>query len=379
MIGMIGMIRVLWILSLFVFFIINFSFSSKVDELKQQIFYIKQRIKEKKTKLYYQNLTKKEIERQLNQTWQEITEIEYKILVTNKEKQKLQKELKNLSNQVESIKLKIFHLNTLLENKVISFLKYNVDLFVVLFNAKNPDVFIDCSYFLRESIKQDIMLINELNEKNKELIEKNRKLLEVSKKLQDIEKKLKEEKKYYNSILERRQELLRKYQEEIDKTKQDIEYYESIQKEKYEELQRYIVSNINRNKIYRGGKFLWPTNSYVLTSYFGYRVHPIFGTTRFHSGVDIGASYGAPVYAAADGVVIYAGWYYGYGNTVIIDHGSGISTLYAHCSVLNVYKGQTVYKGQIIARVGSTGNSTGPHLHFEVQINGRPVNPLNYL
>ncbi|EAX46854.1 peptidase M23B [Thermosinus carboxydivorans Nor1] len=126
------------------------------------------------------------------------------------------------------------------------------------------------------------------------------------------------------------------------------------------------------------GAMLWPASG-PITSPFGWRTHPIFGTARFHSGIDIGADYGDPVAAADGGVVVYADWMGGYGKTVIIDHGGGISTLYAHNSELLVSEGQRVRKGQPIARVGSTGYSTGPHLHFEVRQNGSPVNPLGYL
>lgn len=126
------------------------------------------------------------------------------------------------------------------------------------------------------------------------------------------------------------------------------------------------------------GSMLWPADGPV-TSPFGWRTHPIFGTQRLHTGIDIGADYGDAVLAADGGVVIEADWLGGYGNAVIIDHGNGISTLYAHNSQLIVSEGQSVAKGQTISRVGSTGYSTGPHLHFEVRQNGSPVNPLDYL
>jgi len=126
------------------------------------------------------------------------------------------------------------------------------------------------------------------------------------------------------------------------------------------------------------GTMLWPAEGEI-TSPFGWRVHPIFGTQRLHTGIDIGADYGDSVRAADGGVVIHSDWMGGYGNAVIIDHGNGISTLYAHNSQLLVSEGQTVAKGQTISRVGSTGYSTGPHLHFEVRQNGSPVNPLNFL
>jgi murein DD-endopeptidase MepM/ murein hydrolase activator NlpD len=116
-----------------------------------------------------------------------------------------------------------------------------------------------------------------------------------------------------------------------------------------------------------------------LTSNFGWRIHPIYHTRRFHAGVDFGAPLGTAIGAADSGMVIYAGWYGGYGNAVILDHGSGLTTVYGHTSRLYVRVGQLVQKGQTIAAVGSTGLSTGPHLHFEVRRRGQVVNPLGYL
>ena len=116
-----------------------------------------------------------------------------------------------------------------------------------------------------------------------------------------------------------------------------------------------------------------------ITSQFGYRMHPILGYQKFHSGIDFGADEGTTIRAAVAGVVIYAQWYGGYGNAVILDHGGGITTLYGHTEGFYVAEGATVQKGQPIAAVGSTGLSTGPHLHFEVRQNGEPIDPAPYL
>ncbi|MDR7506381.1 MAG: M23 family metallopeptidase [Armatimonadota bacterium] len=116
----------------------------------------------------------------------------------------------------------------------------------------------------------------------------------------------------------------------------------------------------------------WPATG-DLSSFFGLRWN------AQHRGIDIAASPGAPIFAARSGRVVLAGWYGGYGLTVIVDHGRGYQTLYAHASAVLVRPGQQVRAGQLIARVGSTGVSTGPHLHFEFRVNGRPVNPLRYL
>ena len=126
------------------------------------------------------------------------------------------------------------------------------------------------------------------------------------------------------------------------------------------------------------GGMIWPISG-PITSEFGWRTHPITGDQRFHSGLDIGGDYGIPVHAAQSGTVTYAGWVSGYGNTVIIDHGGGITTLYGHNQSLAVSEGQSVSQGQTISYCGSTGNSTGPHCHFEVRQNGEPVSPYGYL
>lgn len=120
-----------------------------------------------------------------------------------------------------------------------------------------------------------------------------------------------------------------------------------------------------------------------ITSPFGYRTHPIFHSRIYHSGIDIGAGYGTPIKASNSGKVIMAGWYGGYGKVVIIDHGvvrgQPITTLYGHMSTINVTQGQKVNQGQTVGKVGTTGYSTGPHLHFEVRVKGQPRNPLNYI
>ncbi len=126
------------------------------------------------------------------------------------------------------------------------------------------------------------------------------------------------------------------------------------------------------------GRFILPVSGRISSEY-GYRVHPISGARRLHAGMDIAAGSGTPIGAAGDGTVIYAGWRGGYGNTVIVDHGGGIATLYAHQSRVGTSVGQSVRRGQVIGYVGSTGYSTGPHVHWEVRVNGSPQNPRGYL
>ena len=129
---------------------------------------------------------------------------------------------------------------------------------------------------------------------------------------------------------------------------------------------------------YSGSGFIWPSYTRTITSYYGPRTSPTAGASSYHRGIDIGASYGSGALAAADGVVSYTGWFSGGGNTVIIDHGNGLSTLYMHLSGFAVSQGSSVSAGQTVGYVGSTGISTGPHLHFAVMVGGSYVNPLGY-
>jgi len=171
----------------------------------------------------------------------------------------------------------------------------------------------------------------------------------------------------------------------IDSLKSDIDAFEKALKAQEaaeaaarEEIRRLTQSS-SQNTTYTGGAFAWPSVSTYITSPYGTRTHPVTGRVKTHSGIDVGASHGTNIFAAAAGTVIVSGWNSGgYGNYVVIDHGGGLTTLYAHCSSLLVSSGQKVSRGQVIAKVGSTGMSTGPHLHFEVLKNGSHTNPMAY-
>ncbi len=143
-------------------------------------------------------------------------------------------------------------------------------------------------------------------------------------------------------------------------------------------LQMLIEYFEDKRSLFASTPSIWPVRGWV-TSRFGNRTSPFSGIQKFHEGMDIAAQTGTPVVAAADGVVIKAGFGTGYGNMVELSHGYGIKTLYAHNSRLNVKAGQHVRRGDVVAYAGDSGSSTGPHLHYEVRLNGLPVNPAKYL
>ena len=170
--------------------------------------------------------------------------------------------------------------------------------------------------------------------------------------------------------------------EQAAREQREAERAARAERERLAREQRQAEQNSNSNVesfLPEGsGEMIYPITG-PITSEFGWRTHPIFGDSRFHSGLDIGGDYGMEIKAARGGVVSHAGWIDGYGNTIMIDHGGGLVTLYGHNQSLAVSVGATVKQGQVIAYCGSTGNSTGPHCHFEVRLNGEPVSPYDYL
>ena len=246
----------------------------------------------------------------------------------------------------------------------------------VLFGAKDFSDLMTRMDILKRIIKHDYDLIMKVKQ-DREIVVAARAQLEKDK--AEAEKLVADADAKRAAVEEKEAE----QQDLLDKAIYDRDTSEQA----YEELMaasEEVASMIRRsNMTYSGapagaGGMIWPLDGPV-TSEFGWRTHPIFGTARFHSGLDIGGEYGLPIYAAASGTVIHSGWISGYGNTVIIDHGGGVTTLYGHNDSLNVGVGQTVSQGQVIAMCGSTGNSTGPHCHFEVRENGEPVSPYGYL
>lgn len=176
-----------------------------------------------------------------------------------------------------------------------------------------------------------------------------------------------------------------KNESSIQKYRTNRAYYERAERElarQSEALSQMINRNTKGSTIKITSGFMKPISG-PITSPFGYRTHPIFKSKIFHSGIDIGGPNGGAIRAANSGKVIYSGWYGGYGKVVILDHGNyngkATTTLYGHMSNYIVGAGDVVRKGQVVGYEGSTGYSTGPHCHFEVRVNGRPQNPLNYL
>ena len=244
----------------------------------------------------------------------------------------------------------------------------------VLFGAKDFSDFLTRMDLLKRVIKQDYDLVQTVLAEKTEIEATQAELAEDKEKQSEQELKARQAREVMEMKVKKRQDLIDRMKS--DKAVFDKQYDELMAASK--QVARMIQNSHVSVPVTGSGAMIWPLNGPV-TSEFGWRVHPITGDQRFHSGLDIGGDYGLPISAAQSGTVTYAGWISGYGNAVIIDHGGGISTLYGHNESLAVSVGQSVSQGETIAYCGSTGNSTGPHCHFEVRANGEPVSPYSYL
>lgn len=245
----------------------------------------------------------------------------------------------------------------------------------VLFGANDFGDFTTRMELLKRVLNQDVTLIAKVKAERELILQKKAELERDKAAILELKQAAADKKRLIETRKDEREAVLDSAVNE--KETADRAYKELMETSR--RIEQMIRSSQSGSKGTEAtGALVWPADG-PITSPFGWRTHPIFGTQTFHTGVDIGADYGDTVVAADGGVVIYADWMGGYGKAVIIDHGGGISTLYAHNSQLVVSEGQRVQKGQQISLVGSTGYSTGPHLHFEVRQNGSPTNPMSYL
>ncbi|WP_208822104.1 murein hydrolase activator EnvC [Tolypothrix sp. PCC 7910] len=255
----------------------------------------------------------------------------------------------------------------------------------ILLQSENISDFISRRHQLKLVYQADRQILAKLNQQAK-LINQQKTAVEQQKnQIALIRQQLLGQKADYQAQAQSQSELIERLNSDRlaleaaqNQLEQDSKNLAVLIQQKVAEAQAKANSN-SKSVIIRGtGMFAYPSDA-ATSSPFGWRIHPILGYRRFHAGLDFAASYGSTIRAADSGTVIFAGWYGGYGKAVIIDHGNDITTLYGHTSELFVTEGQGVQRGQAIAAVGSTGLSTGPHLHFEVRRNGTPVDPASYL
>lgn len=247
----------------------------------------------------------------------------------------------------------------------------------VLLGAQDFGDFVSRMYLLEKVVTRDIEMLREiastLNEIQERTAREKREIAEIKSTQEQIAK----DKVDMAELRDKRKELLTAAKNEESEAESEYQKFIEVGERIGAMLKEMEKTNPQRFPD-KADNFIWPACGYI-TSYAGWRTHPVFGTRKYHSGMDIGIDYYTPIKAANRGTVTYAGWMNGYGYTVMVDHGEGLVTLYAHCSSIKCYEGQFVHQGDVVALSGATGWATGPHLHFEVRLHGDVVDPLNYI
>lgn len=287
----------------------------------------------------------------------------------------------------ESVKEKQYY--TMKKRIQYMYEKGNKNYIELLFTAGSFSDFLNTAEFVNKISKYDREMLNSYMDTVKDIEEKEAKLLSQEEELNKKHEALTVQLEEVENEMEQKQDAINMYTADINNKEAAIKEYEAYiaeQKAVVEALEAAILAEKKRlaeeNKsaiTYDGGQFAWPAPNYTrISDEYGERIHPILGTKQFHNGLDMAAPGGSPILAAYDGEVVAADYSPTMGNYVMINHGDGLITIYMHASALEVSKGQVVVRGEEIAKVGTTGRSTGNHLHFSVRKDGSYVNPWNF-
>ena len=328
------------------------------------------------------------VERRLEDVFARVEEVKQEIETNTQLIVEKEEELKRIRKELEKVKKELADQEEAYGDRLrVMYYKKDESVWNVIFEAKGIADLLNRLDQLKAITEQDKKLLIELNKKREEI-----EALEV------------QEKENYARLLELKAQLARDEQElldlqaELERRKEEI----LAERRKFEaelEAQNSARASIAANlsdaraeaeRIAAAGNGLgpdditiggwrWPTSATYVTSGYGYRTHPVYGGTSWHNGIDIAGAAGTPIYASRGGLVTMAGWYGGYGNTVVIDHGDGYTSLYAHGSAFNCSKGDYVSGGDVIMYMGTTGTSTGNHLHFTIMLYGDDVDPGPYI
>ena len=327
------------------------------------------------------------VEEELTKNLTQVQEIDSKIQVSEEELNKLNNEIEELNNNInqsqqelQKRKKQYDEVKQRADKALLAMYEGgDVQYIDVLLGSNSIFEFISNYFLIEELFSYNVSLVQEADVKKKE-IEKIVNTLDEKK--EEITAKKKEQQRN-SQILENtktaRQYYMSKLSEEEKQIQSEIDEYRSQMTEIETEMRR-LSTSASFGEDYVGEEMIWPVPGYTrITSQYGMRTHPITGVYSLHTGTDVGAPLGTDFIAMATGVVTKAGYNKYYGNMVIIDHGGGVQTLYAHGSEIIVQLGDLVAQGTPVLKVGSTGYSTGPHAHFEIRINGKTVNPLDYV
>lgn len=343
----------------------------ELDQMKAEIEELLRQLASKKSaeKSVLAELDK--LERQLSIAAKELSYIEVQMSVTGDKIAETRAEVAEMEQKLESQKAAF-------DSRLVSMYKAGRVSYVdILLTSGSLSEFMSRLHYLRQIAVQDTGLISEYAANHAALLVKQEELEEHAAELTGLKASQELKSAEVTSRSRDREGYLAGVQADKGRLEQSLD-----QMEKEADALNKVIADLQakgQKPQAHTLKMVWPVSGGWISSYYGNRYHPILRYYRWHSGIDYAADSGKPILAMEDGTVILAGTNGGYGNCVIIDHGGGVSTLYGHASKILVKKGQDVIKGQTVALVGSTGLSTGPHLHFEVRVKGETQDPLTWL
>lgn len=352
------------------------SADTATDKLQKQLEETQKKLKATQNAIKQTQTQKKTVAKQ-------VEALDSKLNITELELENVEGQLTGLESQIVITKRDLERASqnavgqkdTLMKRVRVMYETGSVGYLAVVLDSTSFSDFISRMDYLKKIMNYDVDLLKNMKAHRDNIAEQKVQLQSELDKKEKLKQEIGNKKEEIASAKEDKTKALNELAKDLKEYNK--QYDQLLQESK--EFEKKIIAAQSKNK-YVGGVIGWPVpSSKRITSPYGYRIHPILKTKKLHTGIDIGASSGSAVLAGNAGKVIFAGYYGGYGYTVIIDHGGKISTLYAHNSKLLVSVGDEVKRGQNISKVGSTGLSTGPHLHFEVRENGQHKNPMNYL
>ena len=365
-------------------------YQAQDEDLTNQLSNIQQQLTNEANK-------KSEAEKTIGTVYEQLHAIQIELDTATAELKQVQADRIQLDKDITKTEAELKAAQARLQSREKVFYKRVRDIYIngrlsyldVVIGSKDFSDFANRMEMLKRILQSDMDLINTIKTEREEIASKKAKLEEDRAKVLELEKVAQEKQNLINQKKAERQAVLERAMNDRDTAERAYNELMASSASITAMLQQRAAERAAAAAAASqgGGGTTWvqgtgqlaaPVNA-PITSDFGWRIHPIYGTRRLHAGTDFGVDEGTPVHAADGGVVVEAGWISGYGYTVIIDHGNGMSTLYAHNSDVAVSPGQTVSKGQVVSYSGNTGGSTGPHLHFEVRINGEPTDPMGYL
>lgn len=327
-----------------------------------------------------------DVQSELSENLQQVQKLDEKISTSQQELDEINTKIAELQTSMEEVEAKLEEAEEnykkqkeLLDNRLIAVYESSDTQYLdVILSSRSVSEFLSNYFLITELATKDTELLEEMQEK-KQGIEISKKQIENTKEqLATMKANQTKTAKVLENTKTVRENFISKLSEQEKSIQEQIDEYNTRFAEINSEILKLAMDGIDTQ--YIGGELAWPVPGYTrISSKYGMRTHPITGVYKLHTGVDISAPMGANFIAANDGIVTKAGYNSAYGNMVIIDHGGGVSTLYAHGSEILVQVGQTVKRGEVVLKVGSTGYSTGPHAHFEVRLNGVVTDPMPYI